>query len=149
MSRRITVNVGFITNSSSCVYYFPREVLDDPEVKAFIEAYGLGGGYVGSDLWHRAECSSFLVTKDQKVEAKKILHSYGDTVEEMDPSVGSEASRAINPDSDGAYVLYGDEYSDTTHILCGILSGAMHRLHGEKNVPEWKSRLDGYVTDYN
>jgi hypothetical protein len=144
MARRVTVNVGFITNSSSCVYYFPKEVLNDPEVQAFIRAHDLESGYIGSDLWNRGACSSFLVTKEQKEAAKRILRTYDE--EYTGAEYESGASKAIDPDNDGAYVLYGDEYSDTTHILCGILSNALSRLNGADQNTYPRS---GYVTDFN
>ncbi len=145
MTRRVTVNVGFITNSSSCVYYFPKEVLDDPQVKAFIEAHELGDGYLGSHLWSRESCSSFLVTKEQKAEAKSILRNpYDDDDKYSDYC--SEASKVIDPKDDGVYVIYGDEYSDTTHVLCRILSNALGRLNGVK---EGDYHRSGYLTDFN
>lgn len=140
MSQRITVNIGFITNSSSCVYYFPKRVLEDPEVQAFIEAHDLENGYVGSSLWNRGGCSSFLVTKAQKQEAKRELWSYdGPAAEEPTGSISS----TIDPDDDGAYVIYGDEYRDTTHLLCEILSKAYARID---NSDAFRA---GYVDSFN
>lgn len=134
MPRRITVNVGFITNSSSCVYYFPKEVLSDPMVKAFLKAYELEDGYLGSNLQCRDTCASLIVTKAQKGKAKAELTYEGES---------TEASQAIDPDSDGVYVFYGDEYTDTTQILCRIMSEALARLTGVKDPYHL-----GYVTDH-
>ena len=136
MPKRISVNVGFIPNSSSCIYYFPKEVLEDQEVKDFILKYELDGGWVGSNLWYRSECDSFLVSKDQKEEAlhELVSEEYG----------GDRVKTAINPEDDGVYVIFGDEYHSTVHVLNGILKKALDRLQKDNpNLP------GGYVTDYN
>jgi len=146
MARRITVNVGFITNSSSCVYYFPKEVLQDPQIKAFIEAHDLADGYVGHDLWSRSGCSSLLVTAAQKAEAKQILRHYSWDGEDIPEESVQTASAVINPGDDGVYVIYGDEYSDTTHILCRLMSNALAAIN-KKNPEEY--HRSGYLTDFN
>lgn len=142
MSRRLTINVGFITNSSSCVFCFPKSLLDDPQVRAFVEAHELGNGYVGSNLWNRSACSSILITKGQKEEAKQILRSYD--WEDKDIESETEASRCIDPNDDNFYVVYGDEYSDTTHIFCQMMSKALGRVNGKKD-----SFRDGYCASFN
>ena len=129
--RHLSVNIGFITNSSSCIYHFPKEILDDIQVQAFIKAHEMQNGYVGSDLWHRALCSSFLVTTDQKQRAKNELSAE----EYAEATAGSH----VDPADTGVYLIYGDEYSSETHILCGILCGAAKRL----------GLGGGYVTDFN
>lgn len=58
--KRLAINVGFITNSSSCVYCFPQEILDDPEVSGFLNAYGftqdiVGAGHRGSITFVQTE----------------------------------------------------------------------------------------------
>lgn len=143
MARRVTVNIGFITNSSSCVYYFPKEVLADPQVKSFMEAHELTQGYLGDDLWYRSSCASLLVSEEQKEKAKGILRSY-DPDDASLPE--SSVSKVIDPKSDGVYILYGDEYSDTTHILCRLMSGALAKLQGQK---DHEFPRAGYITEYN
>lgn len=140
MAKRITINIGFITNSSSCVYYFPPEVLQDPDVKAFMEANELTSGYIGSDLWHRSECDSLLLTPEQKATAKRKLWSYDEDSSE-EPS---EASEAVNPEAPGAYIIYGDEYQDVTHVLCSLMKKAYSRIMGKED-----SYSLGYLTDFN
>lgn len=143
MARRVTVNIGFITNSSSCVYYFPKEVLADPQVKAFLEAHELTRGYIGEELWYRSECASFLVTEEQKAKAKDILRSYDPDDRETSES---SVSKVIDPKDDGVYILYGDEYQSTTHILCRMMSNALAKLKGQK---DHEFPRAGYVTEYN
>ena len=133
MPKRISINVGFITNSSSCIYYFPKEVLEDQEVKDFISKYGMEEGFVG-EIWYRSSCDSFLVTSDQKLEAQM----------ELEDSEYCRVTGVIDPNNDGAYVLFGDEYQNTVHILNQVLSRALDRLRAANpNLP------GGYVTDYN
>jgi len=127
--KRITINIGFITNSSSCIHFFDKRLLGDEQVKAFIDAYGIAGGYVGSDLWHRARCGSFLVNDEQREKARKELNEadFGGPY-----PVG---------DADSVTVIYGDEHSEITMELDTVLKDACRRL----NKPEWD--LGG--TEYN
>lgn len=114
MAKRLIINMGFITNSSSAIHWFPKEILEDPEVRTFMEAYGLGGGYVGSELWHRGACESLLITPEQKQEARERLN---DT--EYSPGTGDRYFK----DADNQVILiYGDEYSSVTSELASLLS---------------------------
>ena len=78
MPKQISVNIGFVTNSSSVVHHFPRELLEHPKVKAFIEKFELQDGFVGEDLWNRDACSSFLVDADQKAEVTRSFSGDND-----------------------------------------------------------------------
>jgi len=118
MARRFMINMGFITNSSSCVYSFPPEVLAHPKVQSFIKRYEIHNGYVGDDLWYRSRCSSFLVTDEQKKEALNELsgNEYG-------------CSRNFSlVEDEGCSVIYGDEYSDITSTLCCLMSDVAREL---------------------
>lgn len=118
MQMRLVVNVGFITNSSSVIHWFPKEVLQDPDVQAFLNAYGMSSGTVGSDLWHRGACGSFLVTPDQYADAEGQLS-------------GSEYCTApsIGPnDGSAVAVIYGDEYQTVFSELSGVLSRAAEKM---------------------
>lgn len=117
----VTVNMGFVTNSSSCVHHFDRRVLDDPNVRAFMEAYNIQGGYVGSNLWNRSQCSSFIVTDAQRVEAQEDIAQ----VDFSPPSLTVHGQ-------DTVAVIYGDEYSDITSELCNLLRETCVKLY-----PEW------------
>jgi len=136
MPKRISVNVGFITNSSSCIFYFPKEVLEDETVKDFMQKYELSTGWVGYDLWARSSCDSFLVTREQKEEALSQLVDEYYSYEHL--------NGVIDPESEGVYIIYGDEYEDTVHFLSRILGSALRKLQ-EAN-PDLPG---GYITDYN
>lgn len=121
MPKRITINIGFITNSSSVVHWFPRQVLDDPDVQAFLRAYEIEDGYVGSDLWARNQCGSFVVTKEQRLEMnEKMVLDWGDGQDTHGPKA--------DVDSDDVLVVYGDEHHEISLILSGILARACKRL---------------------
>lgn len=107
--KQLTVNIGFITNSSSQIHWYPKEVLNHPDVKAFVEAYGIKEGYIGEDLWHRGGCSSFLTTPEQIAEAQREL-----TNENC-------SSPLLSKGEDKIVVIYGDEYSNLTQELAYIL----------------------------
>lgn len=118
MAKRLTINVGFITNSSSAVHWFPKELLEEPEVKTFMDAYGLNEGYVGTEMWGRSTCETVALTKAQKQEVKNKLGAepeYG----------GASIVDRIDPDSDKDFVvIYGDEHCSVTSELSRLLSDA-------------------------
>lgn len=120
--RFLSVNIGFITNSSSCVFHFPVEVWNDPKVQAWVKAHELQGGYIGENLWYRSECSSLLITKEQKQSA--IMQGLEESKEWSDDL----DTLGIQADSDDIVIIYGDEYQDATHLLCNIMSEAAKRL---------------------
>lgn len=127
MAKRLIINMGFITNSSSAIHWFPKEVLDDPDVKTFMEAYGLTGGYVGDDLWSRDTCESVLLNAAQHDQARTDLNSgYGD---------GDAGDRLVGNGADGGItIIYGDEYESVTSELAHLLSAVAHKKglsHGQ------------------
>lgn len=113
MAKRLTINVGFITNSSSCVHFFPKALFMDPSVQAFLSAYDLQNGFVGNDLWHRAECTSLLVTQEQKAKAQADLNSSQ-----------YSGGPTITCDDETVVVIYGDEYDnvarEVNEIMCAL-----------------------------
>lgn len=111
MPKMLSVNIGFVTNSSSVVYHFPRALLADEKIKAFITAFEIDGGYVGEEMWNRSTCSTFAVTREQKALAAKRL---ADTEYGGAPPIDVE-------DEDSVVVIYGDEYRNITSILGGML----------------------------
>lgn len=131
---RMSVNIGFITNSSSCVFYFPPEVLQDETVSAFLSSYGLLDGFVSSDVWHRGGCDSLAITSEQKRELYGQLASceYG------------SGGHLVDPKAEGVYVVYGDEYHNVAHILCNLMSQAYAKLQNLENPFH-----AGYVGDFN
>lgn len=125
--KRLTVNVGFITNSSSVVHWFPRAVLEDPEVRAFVEAYEIGGGFLGEEIWNKSACGSFVVSAEQREALRAALNDgeYGGG-----HAVGGEGEVAV---------VYGDEYSSVASELCEVLGRACRRM----------GISDGWSHDYN
>ncbi len=112
MTKRLIINVGFITNSSSAIHWFPKELLGDPDVKAFMEAYGLSSGYVGDELWNRGSCESIAITKEQLQNVN----------EQLSNSEYSSNPGGVNPDDDSTFVIiYGDEYQSVTSELASLL----------------------------
>ncbi len=119
MPRFISINVGFVTNSSSVVYHFPKEILEHPDVAAFLSKMSIEDGFVGSDMWDRYRCESFAVTKTQKEAVRSdMLHGSGS---EYCTGAG------INTDTDEVIVVFGDEYPGVAMTLCEIISKAMNR----------------------
>ena len=118
MSMRLVINVGFITNSSSVIHWFPKEILNDEDVQAFLKAYQLEDGYVGEDLWYRSACGSFLRTKEQYEEATAKLN---DAEYSSAPTVGPV-------DGSHVAVIYGDEHQTIFMELSHLLSTAAERM---------------------
>lgn len=110
---QVSVNMGFITNSSSCVHWFPSKVLEHSDVKAVLDAYGAHGGWIGDDLWRRTHCDSFLVSDEQKQEAQEQADSAG---------YGSAPDLAGRPGD--VVVVYGDEYDSLARLLSDVMSEA-------------------------
>jgi len=115
--KKVTINIGFITNSSSVVHWFPRELLEDSEVKAFLSSYEIEDGYVGSNLWNRGECGSFITSREQRLGMNAKMRFDSDIYGPMS-----------DPESDDLVVIYGDEYKNLSSILCTILDEACVRL---------------------
>ena len=114
--KHITISMGFITNSSSVIHWYPKEVMEDAQVQAFIKAYDIQNGYVGSDLWNRGACGSFLTNDKLKEQALASLNE--NDYEHPNIPVGD----------DTVVLIYGDEYADLTMELSGVLSQACTRL---------------------
>jgi hypothetical protein len=123
---RVTIGTGFITNSSSVVHYFDKALLKDPDVVAFIKAYGLEDGFVGKEIWNRSLCASLLVTKEQKALVQRQftgdLYPYGDIIDTpTGPSMKVD-------DDDAVVIIYGDEYTTFASTLCRLLEQAEERM---------------------
>lgn len=111
MPKQLSINIGFVTNSSSVVYHFPRALLEDDKIQSFIRAFEIEGGYVGEEMWNRSTCSTFAVTKEQKALAVERLK---DTEYGGGPSIDVE-------DENTVVIIYGDEYNNITSILGHML----------------------------
>lgn len=110
MPKMLGLNIGFITNSSSAVYHFPRSLLAHPKVKKFIETFELSDGFVGSDLWRRDTCTTIAMTREQKKEASAKLADS----EYCTPP-------AIDVDDDSVLIIYGDEYESIARSLASVM----------------------------
>lgn len=113
----ISANVGFVTNSSSVVYHFPREILEDESIKAFIKAFEIEEGYVGDNLWSRDTCQSFAITKDQKEAIANDLNDF---------EYGNIPN--INTKDESIVLVYGDEYHEITSILIRMMIDVANTL---------------------
>jgi hypothetical protein len=114
---RITINIGFITNSSSVVHYYPKEILEDPEVKFFLTTYGIEGGYASDDVLYRSSCDSMLLTDQQKTHADIQLR---EAETHYTVSAKDHANEVI--------LIYGDEYTSITSELATLLNKVARRL---------------------
>ncbi len=112
MPTLIGINVGFITNSSSVVYHFPVALLKDPRITSFLQAYEIGDGFIGDDLWARNRCGTLAVTREQKMETGRRLSH---------PDYGASATVDID-DENSFVVVIGDEHNDIAAILARMLT---------------------------
>jgi len=110
MSKRVSINIGFITNSSSVVHHFPRRLLETPKIAAFLKTFEVEGGFVGPALWSRSHCTTVAITTEQKSQVHQSL-------------LGSRPE--VRVDSDELVVIYGDEYSSIATYLCDLLVQAL------------------------
>jgi hypothetical protein len=109
------MNIGFITNSSFAVHHFPRQLLEHPEVKAFIESFEVSQGFIGEGLWYRSKCGTFAVTKEQKQKVYDEFHAEG--YEEYHPP-------HIDTESDSVLIIYGDEHTSLARSLSRLMRDA-------------------------
>jgi len=115
---RLSINTGFITNSSSVVYHFPEELLEDPEVKAVLDAYGVSGGFISGNLYNRETCDTFAVTEEQKTIVANDLKS------DLGPGPAIDITGAT------IVVVHGDEYTGLASMLASLLYKTLYRLDG-------------------
>lgn len=124
MPKRISINIGFITNSSSVVHHFPRELLDHPEVAQFLKTFEITDGFVGEDLWDRSRCGTFAVTQEQKAG---IAHNFAGN-NDLSGEDWTCTGPTINVETDEVVIIYGDEYESMARILSNLLSKAATEL---------------------
>lgn len=107
--KQISINIGFVTNSSSVVHHFPKELLEHPKIKVFLEKFEIQNGFVSDKLDCRELCASFLVTTEQKEEAIKFI------------SENDDVDFKIDLDQNKFVLIFGDEYSTIVSQLCFLL----------------------------
>jgi len=127
MPYQVSATIGFVTNSSSAIMLFPPELLKHPEVKAFLEAFEIGEGFVGADLWHRGRCGTIAISPAQKRLAKTQLKP--DVVDE-DTYTDSRVPD-FDPESDEVLVIFGDEYNTAASEIGRFL----RRVAEEAGIP--------------
>lgn len=115
MEYEITFGMGHVTNSSSCIHYLPKKVLENPVVKAFIEAYEIKG-HVGEEIWSRSRCGSILLTQEDKIKAnhEMMREEYG---KPLDCS-----------NEDEFIVIYGDEYHGIENVFAHLCNDVAVKL---------------------
>lgn len=107
---RLSINIGFITNSSFAVHHFPKQLLEYPAVRSFLEVYEISRGFVGPDLDDRANCSTVAMTKDQKQK------------------VGKDRLPYVDLEPEGVLVIYGDEYESVARELAELMRQAAEAM---------------------
>jgi len=120
--KRLSGVLGFITNSSSAIYHFPGQLLEHPTIKKFMEIYEIQNGYIGRDLWNRGDCETLATTPAQKEEVAQRFQRDAEQFSFDVPSPG------VNVNSDEVLLIYGDEYSGITSILCELMRNAAQEL---------------------
>ena len=122
MPKQIGINVGFVTNSSSMVFHFPRAVFEAPEIQSFLKKFELEEGFVGEDLWYRGtSCGTLAITPEQKALARSRLvkHAY---MEEGGYYPG------IATDTDEVVVVICDETHDRAFIIAEMMKETAERM---------------------
>jgi hypothetical protein len=121
MAYQIGANVGFVTNSSSMVYHFPKTLLEHPAVKAFLTAFEIEDGFVGDNLWSRNACGTLAITRETKQAAIQNLESNG--YEDFN-------GPGISMDENEFVVIYGDEHADIAYVLAKFLQDLAEKEFG-------------------
>ena len=125
--KKLAINTGYTTNSSSRVVHIPKDLLEDPDIQAVLEKYEVEDGYVGDNLWHRAKCETLALTKEQKRKAKDQLQNHG---YDHEPTA---IPRIDVGDEDKAVLVYGDEYNGIVQTILGMIRRKMdeHPIDGQ------------------
>lgn len=124
----VSANIGFVTNSSSVIYHFPKEILEDEKIIQFIKEHELTDGFVGNDLWGRDTCTSLAFTKEQKQLINKKLRSLYEKNDENTEERGYSPEVSINENTDDIILVYGDEYYSVVMTLAHLMKDAADRL---------------------
>jgi hypothetical protein len=109
---RLSMNIGFVTNSSFMVHHFPAQVLSNPKVAAFIKAFEIANGYVGEDLLNRSMAGTVAITQTQKESVRNQLTILNEP----------------NVETDDVVITYGDEYDSVARSLAELMQEAAEDL---------------------
>ena len=83
-----------------------------------LTAYELEKGTIGSNLWHRGECGSFI-TKE----------TYDDFLSREKDEDDDYGNVPVSSDPNHVSVIYGDEYEDVFSELSTVMSEAASRMN--------------------
>ncbi len=120
MKMRLSMNIGFVTNSSFVVHHFPKIVLEHPYVKTFVKRYEISQGFIGHNMWNRSECSTIAMTSEQKKEVQMEFQR-----EKEEWMHGPH----IDTESDDVLIIYGDEYMSIAQGLSWLMSMAAKAMN--------------------
>lgn len=119
----LSVNIGHITNSSSVVYSFPKEILDNEEIQFILEAYEIPDNMIGEELWNTYLCHSFVSTEEGWSLLNRRLG---------DNRTGNGHGVDIGKKGDVVFV-YGDNYLERKPWLLLILD-VFQRVAKKQNI---------------
>lgn len=112
MALRLSIHLGFVTNSSSMIHHFPPEVLQDPDVRQFLEVFQIAGGFVGRDMGNRSQCGTVAIDPEQKALLRQRM---------------GDSDLLAGPDT-SVVVVYGDEYRSLANSLAQLMRLAAEKL---------------------
>jgi hypothetical protein len=144
MAWRLFLSTGFITNSSTAIYWIPKAVLDDPAVRTFMQVYGINAtdGYIGSDLMSRSNAESLLISRSLKARLKELFDL--SNTENQKQGWGCSFPCIDSEDDANLIAIFGDEYTGLTQELVKIMQEALERIN--KNTG---SKLDIIRDEYH
>ncbi len=119
---KVSMNIGFVTNSSSCIHHFPSEVLRHPKIQAFLKIFAIEDGFVSEELFDRSLCTTVAVSRDQKAAVQTALNS-------EDPE-DLEDGPFIDVESDEVVVIFGDEYDSIAKTLSWMMAEVLTEVYG-------------------
>lgn len=121
-----SISLGFVTNSSSAVYHIPRQIMEHPEVQAFLKVWDIRDGVMPEDLWYRTSCTTIAMTPEQKRQVRDKFHEDG--YEEYH-------APGIDTEDDSTLVIFGDEHASIAKALVNLI--------------RWTLDIDLIGTEYN
>ena len=120
---RLSMNIGFVTNSSFAVHHFPQQVLENPAVRGFLRAFEISQGFIGADLLNRSRCGTVAMTKKQKRDVAETFNNEFP----QDPDELFQAPD-IDVKSNDILIIYGDEYTSLAHNLSRLMEEAAKEM---------------------
>jgi hypothetical protein len=109
----ISINIGFVTNSSGLIYHFPKTLLKNPYILEFLRVFEIGNGFIVGDPSYR-NGSSFAVTDEQKEAVRKAFA--------VDADDGFSYSPNLDAGDDEFIVSFGDEHNSVASTLADLFT---------------------------